>query len=172
MQKPTARLPRAFASILGLTATVGRTQTIVNEVKLKRNGLCTCGSGKKFKKCCMPNRATNPISVYDFLGRPIYDLRGDNLHGYALVTGGDDDIPYTELIAFLSGKHRHAKGTFFLSAGSEMTGKSYRFATPLLAAEFARKHHPGKDFIVAAVPANWRSLNHQFDDHLTMTLPE
>lgn len=29
-----------------------KTKTIVNEVKIGRNDPCTCGSGKKYKKCC------------------------------------------------------------------------------------------------------------------------
>jgi uncharacterized protein len=33
-------------------ATVGQSP-LINEVKVGRNDPCLCGSGKKFKKCCM-----------------------------------------------------------------------------------------------------------------------
>ncbi|MGL4740806.1 MAG: SEC-C metal-binding domain-containing protein [Sarcina sp.] len=32
--------------------TFKKSKTIVNEVKVGRNDPCTCGSGKKYKKCC------------------------------------------------------------------------------------------------------------------------
>ena len=29
-----------------------KTRTVVNENKIGRNDACSCGSGKKYKKCC------------------------------------------------------------------------------------------------------------------------
>jgi SWIM/SEC-C metal-binding protein len=29
------------------------TEPVINHIKLGRNTLCFCGSGKKFKKCCL-----------------------------------------------------------------------------------------------------------------------
>jgi len=31
------------------------TRPITVEIKIPRNAICTCGSGKKFKKCCINN---------------------------------------------------------------------------------------------------------------------
>lgn len=36
-----------------MDADVGPTQEVVRCVKLGRNSPCPCGSGKKFKKCCI-----------------------------------------------------------------------------------------------------------------------
>ncbi|MGL5821983.1 MAG: SEC-C metal-binding domain-containing protein [Sarcina sp.] len=35
-----------------IAKTFKKSKTIVNEVKVGRNDPCTCGSGKKYKKCC------------------------------------------------------------------------------------------------------------------------
>lgn len=35
-----------------IKAAYNKTKTVVNESKIGRNDPCTCGSGKKYKKCC------------------------------------------------------------------------------------------------------------------------
>jgi SWIM/SEC-C metal-binding protein len=34
--------------------------TVRRDVRVGRNDPCPCGSGQKFKKCCLPARATTP----------------------------------------------------------------------------------------------------------------
>jgi len=48
---------KGFPSEAHVTITGGRTRLGVEFLeKLGRNDPCPCGSGKKFKKCCMRNR--------------------------------------------------------------------------------------------------------------------
>ena len=37
------------------------------EEKLGRNGLCPCGSGKRFKKCCLRIYGCDPAAVLDVI---------------------------------------------------------------------------------------------------------
>ena len=42
----------AVESIAELTAILNKTSTVVLDKTPARNDLCSCGSGKKYKKCC------------------------------------------------------------------------------------------------------------------------
>ncbi len=43
--------PKAFKKQPKMSQT--KSQTVVNKVSIRRNDPCSCGSGLKFKKCCM-----------------------------------------------------------------------------------------------------------------------
>ncbi|WP_244550271.1 SEC-C metal-binding domain-containing protein [Bradyrhizobium sp. cf659] len=62
----SANHPVHIASSLGgesFNAVLSRVLAIVNSYKVGRNDLCPCGSGKKFKKCCLnPRSRSEPSS--------------------------------------------------------------------------------------------------------------
>ncbi len=47
-----------------------RERPVIQEPPISRNAPCPCGSGKKYKKCCMPPVATDPF-VLSVLGVPV-----------------------------------------------------------------------------------------------------
>jgi hypothetical protein len=160
----------SFSEMLGLSFRV--TGTVKNiDPKMPRNKPCRCGSGKKAKKCCL---GPKPWTVYGTDGSPSWD-EGKNAFGYALITGGDEIISLTELIAYITGKHKHApeKRSFLLTAGDAETGESYRFATPDVALAYMKKAYPENNhFIILRLPSHYERLNTRFTRVLVHVVPE
>jgi uncharacterized protein YecA (UPF0149 family) len=44
---------------------------------MKRNELCSCGSGKKYKKCCLPKPTVARCETCEKLFRDIYVIEGN-----------------------------------------------------------------------------------------------
>lgn len=53
--KPTAFVLAKVGCSCGGTGVIGRKTETANIARVGRNDRCVCGSGKKYKKCCMMN---------------------------------------------------------------------------------------------------------------------
>lgn len=126
-----------------------------------RNEPCTCGSGRKFKKCC----GKPGVAVYDALGGPIRGDDGKNPAGYALIAADEPGVSVAELLAFLDGTHRYHRGVrAWFAVADPTTTENMRFESPDIAAEFGRRVYRGFPFLVVRLPdeqylpalkANW-----------------
>lgn len=87
---------------------------LISPITQKRNEICNCGSGLKYKKCCITNIVpmidalnnmnsyTVPSSFYDELyGRDI--LNEDGSKDYANVRGGYITIKRPAVVSFVDG---------------------------------------------------------------------
>jgi hypothetical protein len=65
-----------------------------NMSKIGRNDLCFCGSGKKYKKCCMLKENRAMIEEVDFAGRVKEPMMTNEVRGYGILEGLEKELEY------------------------------------------------------------------------------